>query len=612
MKLKMKEVALAVSAACLFAGTATAATKVNVAAQAELQGLSTQQLTVDNFATELSLDADTRLESRKSVTVKGKIKTKYRQLYKGIPVLDGQITATVSDKGHLSKLYGEVLQGLEQDINSVTPAISAQQALANLKGEQGVLAFENAENEQAELFIMLNEQNQGQLIYLVSYFQEAKSGPTRPFAYIDAQSGKILKQWEGLNHAKVGTGPGGNTKTGRYYYGTDYDKLDVTESGSNCSMNNTNVKTVNLNHGTSGSTAFSFTCYENTHKEINGAYSPLNDAHYFGGVVFDMFSDWYNTAPLTFQLTMRVHYSSNYENAFWNGSSMTFGDGRSTFYPLVSLDVSAHEVSHGFTEQNSNLVYSAQSGGMNEAFSDISGEAAEYYARGSNDWMVGAEIFKSTGALRYMEDPTRDGRSIGHASDYTSGMNVHYSSGVFNRAFYLLANTAGWDTRKAFDPFVLANQTYWTRNSTFDQGGVGVCNAASDLGYDTAAVVAAFATVGVNADCGGTPPDPDPGGDLENGVPKTGLSGSRGDEAFYSAVIPSSASSVTFTISGGTGDADLYVKKGAKPTTGDWDCRPYRWGNSESCTMSGAGGSTYHVMLRAYSSYSGVSLVANW
>ncbi|MCV5736521.1 M4 family metallopeptidase, partial [Escherichia coli] len=92
-----------------------------------------------------------------------------------------------------------------------------------------------------------------------------------------------------------------------------------------------------------------------------------------GKVVYDMYKDWLNTAPLTFQLQMRVHYRKRYENAFWNGSSMTFGDGASYFYPLVSLDVSAHEVSHGFTEQNSNLIYSGQSGGINEAFSDMAG-----------------------------------------------------------------------------------------------------------------------------------------------------------------------------------------------------------------------------------------------
>ncbi|MEP0178001.1 MAG: M4 family metallopeptidase [Paraglaciecola sp.] len=73
---------------------------------------------------------------------------------------------------------------------------------------------------------------------------------------------------------------------------------------------------------------------------------------------------------------------------------MTFGDGANTFYPLVSLDVSSHEVSHGYTEQNSNLVYSGKSGGLNEAFSDMAGEAAEYYMLGENDWLVGRKYSK--------------------------------------------------------------------------------------------------------------------------------------------------------------------------------------------------------------------------
>ncbi len=85
---------------------------------------------------------------------------------------------------------------------------------------------------------------------------------------------------------------------------------------------------------------------------------------------------------LTFQLVMRTHYSASYENAFWDGATMSFGDGASTFYPLVNADVSGHEVSHGFTEQHSNLTYSGQSGGMNEAFSDMGGEATEYLLEG--------------------------------------------------------------------------------------------------------------------------------------------------------------------------------------------------------------------------------------
>ena len=167
------------------------------------------------------------------------------------------------------------------------------------------------------------------------------------------------------------------------------------------------------------------------------------DAHYFGNVVFNMYNAYLGVRPISQKLLMRVHYSSNYENAFWDGTAMHFGDGASTFYPLVSLDVASHEVSHGFTEQNSNLTYSGQSGGMNEAFSDMAGEAAEFYMKGKNDWMVGYEIFKGTGALRYMDNPTKDGASIDHASKYTSSLDVHYSSGVYNKAFYLLATKAG-------------------------------------------------------------------------------------------------------------------------------------------------------------------------
>lgn len=94
-----------------------------------------------------------------------------------------------------------------------------------------------------------------------------------------------------------------------------------------------------------------------------------------------MYQDWLGAPPLAFQLQLRVHYSSGYENAFWDGAAMSFGDGASTFYPMVSLDVTSHEISHGFTEHNSGLVYSGESGGMNEAFSDMAGEAAESYMK---------------------------------------------------------------------------------------------------------------------------------------------------------------------------------------------------------------------------------------
>ncbi|KAL8582084.1 hypothetical protein ACOMHN_004004 [Nucella lapillus] len=157
-----------------------------------------------------------------------------------------------------------------------------------------------------------------------------------------------------------------------------------------------------------------------------------------------MYEEWYGLYALGYAPKIRVHYDECYENAFWNGRDMTFGDGCT--YPLVSQDVMAHELGHDITDRFSDLYYSAQSGGINEAFSDMSGEIAELFSRGANDWLVGQYIFKrSGGALRYFNRPSRDGRSIDSANDYTDGMDVHFSSGVFNKAFHqLVTQTVVW------------------------------------------------------------------------------------------------------------------------------------------------------------------------
>ena len=374
-------------------------------------------------------------------------------------------------------------------------------------------------------------------------------------------------------HALVGTGPGGNTKTGQYEYGTNYGYIDVTQSGTTCTMNNTNVKTVNLNGGTTGTTAFSYTCPRNTVKTINGAYSPLNDAHYFGGVIYNMYNAYIGKAPLTFQLTMSVHYSTNYENAFWDGSAMSFGDGATTFYPLVSLDVSSHEVSHGFTEQNSNLTYSGQSGGMNEAYSDMAGEAAEYYMKGSNDFLVGADIFKGTGALRYMNNPPQDGGSIDNAANYTSSMDVHYSSGVYNKAFYLLATTAGWNTPEGLPGLRPRQRPVLDRQHHLQPGRLRRGNRGHrprlhrgrrDRGVHLGRRELRRRRWRRHQRRR-----------LTNGVARPASAPPPAPTLNYTMVVPAGATDLKFVMSGGTGDADMYVKFGSAPTDTVYDCRPY-------------------------------------
>jgi len=251
---------------------------------------------------------------------------------------------------------------------------------------------------------------------------------------------------------------------------------------------------------------------------VNGGNSPSNDVLFLGGVVINLYQTWYgipvlkdsNNNPL--KLNMLIHWPA--DNAYWDTTNMVmfFGNGVKYFFPLVSLGVGAHEISHGFTQQNSNLVYAGQSGGLNESFSDMSAMAAEYFTTLTNTWEIGHEVFKSTNrAIRYMQTPSTDcnfnGKknptpgdlcSIDNANQYFNGLDVHYSSGVFNRAFFLIANSSGWNTQNAFNIMVQANRFYWIPNTTWVEAACNVITATHDFGYSDAAVRIAFNTVGIS------------------------------------------------------------------------------------------------------------------
>lgn len=115
--------------------------------------------------------------------------------------------------------------------------------------------------------------------------------------------------------------------------------------------------------------------------------------------------------------------------------------------------------------------------------------------------------------------------------------------------------------------------------------------------------------IGSYSEGGSNPPDPN---ELQDGVAKIGLSGASGSTQYYTMQVPSGASSLSFSMSGGTGDADMYVRFGSQPTTSSYDCRPYKNGNNETCSFSSPQAGTWHVMIRGYSSFSGVSLTGNY
>jgi Zn-dependent metalloprotease len=158
----------------------------------------------------------------------------------------------------------------------------------------------------------------------------------------------------------------------------------------------------------------------------------------------------------------RVHYGSNYANAFWNDLCfcMTYGDGLDGARPLTELDIAAHEMTHGVTYATANLKYSAESGGLNEATSDIMGTAVEFFADNPKDvpdYQVGelADVRGTGKPLRYLDQPSKDASVKGTSQDYwtagTRKLDPHFSSGVANHFFYLLAEGSGQKTINGLD-----------------------------------------------------------------------------------------------------------------------------------------------------------------
>jgi len=338
-------------------------------------------------------------------------------------------------------------------------------------------------------------------------------------------------------------------------------------------------------------------------------------------------------------LVSSVHYSTNYCNAFWNGSQMTYGDGNvsQNCFPLArSVDVAAHEIGHGITERESNLVYSGEPGGLNESLSDISGAFIESWGLGGRNgtlslddkvFLIGDTILPPY--LRAMCDPAADGRSADVWSSSIGGIDVHYSSGPNNLVFCLLSKggmhprgrttnpVAAIGVEKAMRLFYKSNTDILTTNSNYAAMRTAMTQAAVQLGYDQAVVDSvgcAFAAIRVGtlpAACGGVPPPPDVV--LTNGTAIPDLANTTvGNMLFYKLDVPAGQSTLTFSISGGTGDADMYVQFGVHPSESIYQCRPYLNGNSETCVFTAPQAGSWFVGLRAYSAYSGVTLVGSY
>eukprot|EP00918_Siedleckia_nematoides_P103065 GHVU01225015.1.p1 GENE.GHVU01225015.1~~GHVU01225015.1.p1 ORF type:complete len:760 (-),score=82.44 GHVU01225015.1:402-2681(-) len=471
----------------------------------------------------LGLGKDEKLTAKDEVFNKaGHLQVKFQETYKGLPITGETVVLELDEHGEYTGVYGRVVEGLEDDIPTVEPLLTKQDVISiavdHHNDSINDIHLDQDKDVKLEIYLeKIGEEFQGTLAYRVSYIVQHSNKLSQPVYIIDANQGTVIDNWEGLSTKPYPRqsdyesvkGVGGNTRTGKHHYdGTGkYPLLKVKKTADGkCKLENEHVKVVHANWTDEfysllflHNHAHEFDCSEGNLDKVNGAYSPLNDVYFFSNLVTEMYLDWFGQSPFQRKITAHVHFGEDMANAFYYMNTITFGDGNweglRKSHPFTVLDVVSHEIGHGVVERYSGLQYHKQSGGINEAFADIAGVAAEYYLDYTN-YEIGSKLY-SCGSMRYMYDPKLDKKSIGNARMFCSDLNVHYSSGVFNKAFYLLANTDGWNVKSAFAVFYMANRLYWHEDSDFNDAACGVVKATRDAGKSADDVIKAFDQVGV-------------------------------------------------------------------------------------------------------------------
>ncbi|MCL8013505.1 M4 family metallopeptidase [Streptomyces sp. AS02] len=368
--------------------------------------------------------------------------------------------------------------------------------------------------------------------------QDSLGNPVARTVLTDARTGASIDAWDSIETAS-GDGKslyGGTVPLETTQSGSTYQLKDATRGGTYTGDAANKTDLCLLTVCLSRAPATVFTDADN-HWGTGAATDRSTvavDAQYGTDVTWDYYEDVHGRKGIAGDgkgSFNRVHYGNAYNNAFWDDSCfcMTYGDGDGTqLGPLVSLDVAGHEMTHGVTSKTAALTYSGESGGLNEATSDIFGTLVEFHAGNSSDpgdYLIGEKIVRSglgRDALRYMDKPSKDGVSVDCWSTTTANLDVHYSSGVGNHFAYLLAEGSGAKTvngvgynsptcngssvegigrDKLGAIWYRALTVYMTSSTKYAGARTATLNAARDLyGADSAersAVAAAWSAVNV-------------------------------------------------------------------------------------------------------------------
>lgn len=480
---------------------------------------------------------------------------RYQQTYSGIPVELAVYVMHVSN-GTVSSQNGKWVKDFPADLQT-TASLSKATALKYATAFIGAKTYK-WELASEEAFIKREQNDPNATFYpkgeLVYYSGEGDVTPanlrlaykfdiyanlplSRQYVFVDAVTGKILGTRE-LIHQTNATGSAVTAYSGTQTITTDFtgSTYRLRETGRGNGINTYNMK----NAGTSYSAAVDFTDADNTWNNVNANKDQYaTDGHWGTEKTYDYYFSKFNRNSVDnagFALNSYVHtnlvafgYGNNI-NAFWDGSRMTYGDGgtsgATTYTPLTALDVCGHEITHGVTERTSGLIYSKESGAMNEGFSDIFGTAIEFYAKGTNgNWLIGENI---GAAFRSMSNPNQFSQPDTYGGTYwvnttscsptnnNDQCGVHTNSGVLNFWFYLLSQggsgtndisnaytVTGIGIDKAAAIAYRTNTVYLTGSSNYANARTYAIQSATELyGAGSAEVIAttnAWYAVGVGA-----------------------------------------------------------------------------------------------------------------
>ncbi|MFE2967753.1 M4 family metallopeptidase [Streptomyces sp. NPDC059340] len=376
----------------------------------------------------------------------GTLHTRYERTYAGLPVLGGDVIVHTPPASLAAGTVSSTFNNKRTIKVASTTATFTKSAAASkaLKAAKS-LAAEKPTTDSARKVIWAGSGTPKLAWETVIGGLQDDGTPSQLHVVTDATTGQELYRYQGIKTGTGNTQYSGTVTLNTTLSGSTYQLYDTTRGGH---------KTYSLNNGTSG-TGTLMTDSDDTWGTGAGSNTQTAgaDAAYGAQETWDFYKNTFGRSGIKndgVAAYSRVHYSSAYVNAFWDDSCfcMTYGDGSGGTHALTSLDVAGHEMSHGVTSNTAGLDYSGESGGLNEATSDIFGTGVEFYANNSSDvgdYLIGEKIdINGDGTpLRYMDKPSKDGGSADSWYSGVGNLDVHYSSGPANHMFYLLSEGSG-------------------------------------------------------------------------------------------------------------------------------------------------------------------------